>query len=420
MGFDREVAQNITGALNMPLYPPLNMRLYPPESDCISRIHAQLEQIVKNSILYRKFDLGLTREQLSTLIETAFWASLRSNEGRTTRVRLAVATHDLLPDANVFVSPIPYGDSEIVKLAPAVPLNACLGLATADGNLQIWGVAGRSEPATLAIEITEPGTVRVDVGVFRPYAVLCGRSDVIIGASRNNLAHYLRKLAKALPNDDILEAQAVWQECLALTDLMRMILSDGHGGAVLLVPSETGEWSTSLIPFPFCLKTHDTTVRDAIRKKLNEEHNTGKAQEEFLQLQPDDRLKAAFYRAIDVCSRSSSGGWRDAISAIASFAKVDGAVVMTRDMRLLGFGAKIQFKPDEDVRVCMATLRDQKGVYSSLENLGGMRHQSAARFINQNKDAIAIVVSQDRHVSVMNWEHELKSVFVFRNAEWWV
>jgi len=95
---------------------------------------------------------------------------------------------------------------------------------------------------------------------------------------------------------------------------------------------------------------------------------------------------------------------------------------MTPDIRLLGFGAKIQFRANLDVPICkfQPSPGSQEAVQSPLEDLGGMRHQSAARFIMQNKDAVAIVVSQDRHVSLMNWSDDLKSVCVVRNAEWWV
>jgi hypothetical protein len=393
------------------------MRLFPPEADCLVRIHAQLERLGKISTSYP--DHGLTRKQLSTLIEDAFWASLQSNEGRTTCVRLAVATHDQFPGAIAFDAPVRYEVSEIVKLAPAVPFGGSLGVELANETLRIWGYAAWRGRAALTVDITQPGTVRVDVGDFRPYAVLDGRSDKIIASSGWGLAFYLGdKLAKESPDDDPLEPQAVWLECLALVDLVRLILRDGHGGAVLCVPSETGEWSNSL-SFPYRLKTPDTTVRDAIRKELNDEHNRGKAHVDFLQLQPNDRMKDAFYRAYNVSSRNSNGVQREAIWAIASLAKVDGAVVITRDMQLLGFGAKIK-APDGNRQVCEFTPGDQNVTESSLEGLGGMRHQSAARFIAANEGAVAIVVSQDRHVSVMNWEDQRQSVCVVRNAQWWV
>ena len=113
---------------------------------------------------------------------------------------------------------------------------------------------------------------------------------------------------------------------------------------------------------------------------------------------------------------------RAALQAIAPLGGVDGAVVMTRDLKLLGFGAKIEFRPSSAVPVnkFQAKPGNQPVVPSRLEDLGGMRHQSAARFIEANRNAVAIVVSQDRHVSVMNWDDTQSSVSVMRNAEWWV
>jgi hypothetical protein len=402
-------------------------RLFPPDADCVARIHAQFEYLLNNPALaiFSKPNHRITREQLSTLIEIAFWASLKGNEGRTTRVRLTVIAPEHIPrGATVFATPVAYEESTIVKLSPAVPLDCSLGVVVESKSLKIWGFADRVAIRsfdTIAIEITEPGTVRVDVGVFRPYAVLDGQANEVIEAAGSNLTHYLQqKLKKAFPENDILEVQAIWRECGAVPNLVRMILSDGHGGAILIVPSEDGEWTKSLEPFPYRLKTPDSTVRDAIRKNLLEMTNQGKVLEELSQAPLADDLKNRLIEGLLQNRNQQSLP----IGAIASLAKVDGAVVMTRDMQLLGFGAKIKFRQheQEDVPICMfkPTPCAQKIVPSHLEDLGGMRHQSAARFIAANKDAVAIIVSQDRHISVMNWEDTLSSVCVMRNAEWWV
>ena len=186
-------------------------RLFPPEADCVVKIHAQLEHLVKikTGTPFSDRVVSLTREELSTLVEIAFWAGLQSNEGRTTRVRLAVALPERLPGAICFASPIAYEASDIVRLAPAVPPGRCLGVVQVDDGFQIWGFAHRSAISaleTVVVETAEPGTVRVDVGPFRPFAVLDGRSNEIIEATGSDLAHFLqRKLKKAFPPADILE-----------------------------------------------------------------------------------------------------------------------------------------------------------------------------------------------------------------------
>jgi DNA integrity scanning protein DisA with diadenylate cyclase activity len=60
---------------------------------------------------------------------------------------------------------------------------------------------------------------------------------------------------------------------------------------------------------------------------------------------------------------------------------------------------------------------DQPAV-ESLSDLGGTRHQSAAHFICEQKDAIAIVVSQDGRVSLMKWDYEEDMLRVMRPAEY--
>jgi len=399
--------------------------LFLPDADCVARIHGQLEHLLKIQAgsPFSGRVVRLSQEGLSTLVETAFWADLQSNEGRTTRVRLAVASPDQVPGAVCFACPIRYEVPEIVKLAPAVPLGYYLGVTQGDNGFQIWGFAhelGIRALDTIAIETAEPGTVRVDVGPYRPFAILDGRSNEIIAATGTDLAHFLqRKLEKAFPPSDILETQAIWRECLALADLVRMILSDGHGGAVLIVPTDSEDSLKYLSPFPYRFKVANTSVSDVIRTELSDTDAQGKVFQDLLQAPIPEELKN---RILSKFPRSTWLGWRAAMQAVAALAGVDGAVVMTRDLSLLGFGAKIEFKPGSDVPVnkFQAKPGDQPVVSSRIEDLGGMRHQSAARFIEANKGAVAIVVSQDRHVSVMNWDDTLNSVSVVRNAEWWV
>ncbi|MGC2415811.1 MAG: putative sensor domain DACNV-containing protein [Stellaceae bacterium] len=400
-------------------------RLFPPDDHCVDSIHAQLEHIsaIKAGTPFAGLCQHLTREQISTMVETAFWAGLRSNEGQTTRVRLALAPPEHVPGAIIFLHPAAYDEAEIAKLSSAVPPNGCLGVNVVKEQLQIWGLLDRSRVGfdTVMVEASEPGIVRVDVGPYRPYAVLDGRSNQILAATGTDLAHHLRrKLQKSLPTEDFIETQAVWRECLALVDLVRSILADGNGGAVLIVPSDAGKWAKSLNPFAYRFTVADGRIHDIIRKELGEAVVPGKLWEELHQASISDDLKN---RVVSALGRSTSGSGRPAaIAAIAPFAGVDGAIVVTRALELLGFGAKIEIKrafKGPLVRF-QALAGEQPVVYSQLEDLGGTRHQSAARFVEAHKDALAIVVSQDRHVSVMHWEPDLPAVSVIRGAEWWL
>jgi len=400
-------------------------RLLGPEDEFVGRIHDRLARLLQLKIQMPPHIVSAklpTREELSTLIERAFWASLKSNEGRQTRVCVMVAPPENFRDAVAFAKPVPYDESQIARLAPAVPSGGCLVVSGSCEELSIWGI-GRSRPGTwddpVTIDISEPGTVRIGIGPYQPFAVLNGQSKLIIEGSHIDLAVHLQRVSRnALPVNDMMETQAVWQECLALANLARMIVADGHGGIILIVPDETGAWLESLNPFAYRFNTPDTTVRDAIRLELKD----GVARAEMVQrlwasTVPDD-LKMLITNAL----AQRFGGFNNGVRPTASLARVDGAIVVTRELRVLGFGAKIAVKDDAAPRVCM--FRPEPGqqsvVASPLEDLGGTRHQSTARFIAAHKDAVAVVISQDRYMSLLHWDASIDSVAVIRNAEWWV
>lgn len=50
-------------------------------------------------------------------------------------------------------------------------------------------------------------------------------------------------------------------------------------------------------------------------------------------------------------------------------------------------------------------------------NLGGTRHQSAAHFANAQPGAVAIVVSQDGHVSFISSDRDTNDLIVIQQAE---
>jgi hypothetical protein len=398
-------------------------RLFTPEGAFVGRIHDQLaySASIKNPA-FPSVQL-LSREQLSVLIETAFWASLRSNEGRSTRVSLAVVAPDNYRDALEFAAPISYDESQIAKLAPAVPPGGWLAVSGASDALKIWGF-GRSRPGswlgTVTIKVWGPGSLGVGLGPFQTFLVANGKSNLSIEGTGNELAHYLqRALQKPLPVADFRATQAVWWECLALADLARMVLDESHGGIVLIVPKEAGTWEESLKPFDFRFAPPDRTIGDAIRLQLDEQETQGKMLLDVLASQLTDEVKNQVAR---MCSQQHWAAWKVAARAIASLAAVDGAIVTTRDLQVLGFGAKIVGGNGAEIPVCIGQAMPgiQQLVSSSLEQCGGTRHQSAVRFAAANRDAVALVISQDRHLSIVHWNEESNSVVLLRHAEWWL
>jgi hypothetical protein len=226
-------------------------RLFPPDDDVIRQIHEQLVYLAKiRPAGIFPAQQNLAPDQLSTIIESAFWASLRSDEGRATRTWLSIASPETFGDALVFETPIPLSETNVARLAPAVPRGGSLIVSTTNSAIDIRGFERSRSPIgfdDVRIEIAGPASIKVSIGVFKPFAVLDGRSNLILAAAETSLAHYLRRvLRKSFPDNDFWETQAVQRECTAFRDLARLIMSDGHGGIVLIVPGYIGQWWESL------------------------------------------------------------------------------------------------------------------------------------------------------------------------------
>jgi hypothetical protein len=198
-----------------------------------------------------------------------------------------------------------------------------------------------------------------------------------------------------------------------------MVLDEGHGGIVLIVPTEAGVWEESLKPFDYRFAVPDKTIGDAIRLRLDEQEAQGKMLPDVWAANLTDEVK---HQVTRMCSQQPSDTWKAAVRAIAALAAVDGAIVMTRDVQVLGFGAKIAGGNGAEPPLCIfqAVPGSQEVVRSPLEQSGGTRHQSAVRFAAAHPDTLALVISQDGHLSIVHWNEENKSVTLLRHAEWWL
>jgi len=103
-------------------------------------------------------------------------------------------------------------------------------------------------------------------------------------------------------------------------------------------------------------------------------------------------------------------GWEDdlarAVDGIAGLTAVDGATVITAGYELVAFGAKIIRRPgcSQVGRVILTEpVEDAVSIVTEPAELGGTRHLSAAQFVNDQRDAIALVASQDGRFTVFAW-----------------
>jgi hypothetical protein len=102
--------------------------------------------------------------------------------------------------------------------------------------------------------------------------------------------------------------------------------------------------------------------------------------------------------------------WREAlrraVDALAGLTAVDGATLISDHYDLLAFGAKLRRRDDApQVERVLVTEPVEGAAESTVEPaaLGGTRHLSAAQFVHEQRDAVALVASQDGRFTVFAW-----------------
>jgi hypothetical protein len=152
----------------------------------------------------------------------------------------------------------------------------------------------------------------------------------------------------------------------------------GRGGTLLVVPHSTETWRESMVrPIPYPVSPPFTNLADLMREDSNVRDNHG--------------WKEALRRAVD---------------EIAGLTAVDGATVITDKYELLAFGAKIARRdgnPRVEWAIVTEPIEGAEALMADPAMLGGTRHLSAAQFVQDQRDAAALVASQDGRFTVFVW-----------------
>ena len=97
---------------------------------------------------------------------------------------------------------------------------------------------------------------------------------------------------------------------------------------------------------------------------------------------------------------------RRTVDTIGGLTAVDGATVINDRYEVLAFGAKIrrhEGSPPVDKWVITEPVVGNVGVVVQPTEHGGTRHLSAAQFVYDQRDTLALVASQDGRFTVFAW-----------------
>ncbi|HEY6510155.1 MAG TPA: hypothetical protein VIY56_19165, partial [Vicinamibacterales bacterium] len=323
-------------------------------------------------------DEGVIRE----LIDAAFWASLRREEGYEPKISLAYLPPEQDQDALVFERPLPLRPATLAKIAPVVERAGIhLGVWHMDGELCVWGTTQAVPVLCFVLEVIEAGLLvvkhhrGVQAGKYVNVAVLEGDQVKLVDESASTLPDCPDLLTSLLGFNT---ARSWVGSVNVLVQLAVSMRAHGRGGSLLIVPAGSDEWRESIVhPMTYAVSPPFVALSKIIAEA------TG-----------------------GVEPRGWQDSFKDAIDAVAGLTAVDGAAVLADNYDLLAFGAKITRRrgsPLVEQVTVTEPIEGGSAVIATPAELGGTRHLSAAQFVHDQRGAVALVASQDRRFTVFAW-----------------
>jgi Probable sensor domain DACNV len=323
-------------------------------------------------------------DTIEAIIDAAFWASLRREEGYVPKISLALLPPGAADHPLLFERPLSLQTDKLVKLAPAVERPGIhLGVWRNEQGLYVWGTVRAIPPLSMVVEVAAPGLLVVkhhrgdESGKFVNVAVLEGDQIKVVDERASSLPDCPPLLSSLLGFD----SPASWVKGIdsvnVLVQLAVSMRAHGRGGLLLVVPDADAEWQESIVrPIPYAVAPAFAELAELTSTMPGD----------------DNRL------------------WQDAVSravdAIAGLTAVDGATVLTSTYELMAFGAKIaRRKGSPQVEQVTVTEPIEGDVPFTVHptQLGGTRHLSAAQFVHDQQGSVALVASQDGRFTVFAW-----------------
>lgn len=364
-----------------------------------------------------------TVEQFKSIWDICLYASTGREEDRHVRFRVGVVRPRGVdrPEEPVvgwqpftFDRPVQLSERSLTKIALATdPRQTLIGIQEgSSGKFEIWGFlhTGMSRhraqtrsriganwvgPDFLTIEAQGPAVLTLHVGhatikFTRGHVSETSFNPLFAVGSKGLLKDYFAA------GERIGLSQWSWERSITL--LLRRIREWSHGGAVLIA---TG--SPVGIDFKHRLSPPSNILLSSAIYLTKAEELERRATNAFLfdglvDQNVTDEERADLARGL---ARSGPDAtrltWEDDITAVAKLAQVDGALVLSKELLILGFGAIVDSVND------LSPLRalNHLGTETEAFNLAdvGTRHRAAVAFCAQNPASCAFTVSQDGAVS---------------------
>ena len=399
---------------------------------------------------------------LAGFFEACYQASMLREEERPVVFRAILAEPTLFnPEGRppeglqrlAFPRPLPFDPRELRRLSVASdPQRTLIGVRQeGERGLRIWGLvnsgtrwlrdvyggrrAGVPLPATPVVHVNAPGSIEAYkghelVGKLQRGRLSGARLDPFesewLPGQFSGLLEELAQRHKAARNRALEHSGEGWAPLEPTLPhritrrMMKRVISvlreARHGGTVIFIPLESaGEYSSELPYIDLRYRFSDSRARlsfpDLIVDILNR----------LAQLYgtTDQQKPAAvgwreFEETTDAEIETLDEALFETAHLIAGLAAADGAVVMSKQNELLGFGGMISGRLPEVEQVWRALDLEGKEVAEERTGNVGSRHRSAYRLASALPHSVAVVISQDGGVRwvcqrggrITYWEQE--------------
>jgi hypothetical protein len=384
--------------------------LYP--DDDMSQIYALIKEKLGNR--------APTQKNLKLLLRIAFFASLTREEGRELTFVIGYCEAPRSDERNeqgrfVFDNPLPLNVRQLTKLAPACnTIQGIIGIhAGTNDRLEIWGLLnngssqwrlrqGKSTSCSsfsmVSVRVNGPGDLCLEVGPER----IVRFHD---GVKTND------GLPVLFEDGPILRRLLLHKVELATQWLVRGVLEMRHGGTIFLIPPATrlipGQSSTRTVKRidDLCeIKYRFDKYVDLIPKRLSRCLDYQQAQSErekrSIEGDPSFSLSAAQLGSPPPGELEARIELEDAVEMVFGLTAVDGALILTTNLEVIGFGAVVKEIHDAPPIYKSIDVRGEQLETFDLKGLG-TRHRSAACFCYKYPGTLAFVASQDGALSCM-------------------
>ena len=399
---------------------------------------------------------------LKIILDVVYHASFRTEESRRIAVRVAYlppgtternGKYHLMYKPIALTNPVNFTVDEVMRLAPALDATrsmilVCpseLVLPEAEHPLVIWGVyhqgsewwrlltgkesAAICPPNCLTVSSFSPGNItattlgkvifRLRDGHLQDTVLRWTSSGPLSGG---NVASYFGDAVQLLYQDvcrilgttkysdeEDTDQTPAYRYFMTLENIANITAERKHGGAFIFVPKKDYLDSTSVrnsLTVKYRIDASniwDELVSECVAQKRYYGLAFPESEQHTSLTEMSDASASDLKSLIDWEQKMKSAEQKIAefASFVSSLSLVDGAVVVTKKLEVLGFGAEITIDSPGPVDVRVAEEPFAKQYTKRPVTAYGTRHRSAFRLCRNFEDCLCLIISQDGTIRVV-------------------